>query len=351
MADSNLIAGASQFVDDAQIYKPLKLWLTNGLADINNSGRIVGVNASARGKQIEVKLNPICTAYKGLSQLWAFKPAAQKKLYVSFHFVPYQEPDPSESKIFIVKPNSKIVQNLISQAVIKHCHCRDEYEHAESLVQLGIALHSYADTWAHSGFSGLHDPYINDVSSIQTYENGQWYSFSRLKHAGMNILPDIGHAEALDLPDRPNLRWRYRKAVSGQLIEKNNPNVFIDASAHIFDILTAVSGKHRTFDKTKRLLEKAFSVSKTAVEEYRVYGMLDLHRFYEEHYQIDLHYRSEDWQIQDVDFQGDVDQLKWLFFHMAAYRQRNFVLSKFSGYFNTRKLWLRYLRALLHKAL
>jgi len=59
--------------------------------------------------------------------------------------------------------------------------------------RLGIALHSYADTWSHQNFSGLQEPW-NSVYP--------WYNIFK------SIAPNIGHAEAGHLPDAPTSRAR-----------------------------------------------------------------------------------------------------------------------------------------------
>jgi len=345
--DADLIAGASQFVDDAVVHKPVRLNLTDGLVKLNNNRRIVGVDPFVKGASKFVTIDPICTAYKGLSQLWAFKPEAQKKLYISFHFVPFDEPQGLNKELFMVQPGSKIVESVIKQALIKKEYARNEFEHTESLVQLGVALHSYADSWAHSGFSGFHDPYINDISEIRLWKSGKWNSMGLFKRTGMNILPDIGHAEASDLPDRFNVKWRYKKAINSQYAEKDNAKIFLMASEKIFDILQSASGSGNNFVDCKDVLSDTFTSDDEKIASYANEWRAAEKLFFEEKYQINFNYKEEQWFTQDINFDGNADLLKWLFFHKSAFHQRNFVLSKFKSNFNTRKLWLRYLRALL----
>ena len=56
-----------------------------------------------------------------------------------------------------------------------------------NLFRIGIALHTYADSWAHQNFSGL----LEDWNSVEK----------------RSPVPAIGHAQAFRKPDDPGLMW------------------------------------------------------------------------------------------------------------------------------------------------
>lgn len=106
---------------------------------------------------------------------------------------------------------------------------------SEGLHRLGLALHVYADSWAHHGFAGVHDP-VNQVSEhteigdCGVFPEGLSAAFERLKVTP--CLP-FGHRQASRFPDLPFLAWRY---VNGKRepVERHSPAFFGDAANCLF---------------------------------------------------------------------------------------------------------------------
>jgi hypothetical protein len=67
---------------------------------------------------------------------------------------------------------------------------------SKNLYRIGIALHAYADTWAHQNFSA-DDEAQNSMES----GNGQQFFGNRLS------LPAVGHLQAYKNPDDPRITW------------------------------------------------------------------------------------------------------------------------------------------------
>lgn len=101
---------------------------------------------------------------------------------MSFHFVPGRQAEAAALRVdglppaLVVTPNSPNAKALLVGAL----KSRDEY-------RIGIALHAYADTWAHQNFSALKD------RGNVFYEG--------------DPIPPIGHATALKKPDLLNEVW------------------------------------------------------------------------------------------------------------------------------------------------
>ncbi|MGE5475488.1 MAG: DUF6765 family protein [Bacteroidales bacterium] len=78
--------------------------------------------------------------------------------------------------------------------------------------RIGIAAHSYVDTWAHQNFVGYYD------------------SFNAMKGPLESCSPDIGHADAGHHPDWPALVWKDARL---QHEPVDNRARFLDAAAHL----------------------------------------------------------------------------------------------------------------------
>jgi len=113
------------------------------------------------------------------------------RIYPIIHFIP-GEPDADSARrrdgkmhLLNTTPDSEIANHIIDEAIKVTGETR--------LYRIGIASHAYADTWAHQNFVGWFD-YFNNV--------------------GLDIKPDIGHADAEHHPDWPSHRWE-----DGRLVE------------------------------------------------------------------------------------------------------------------------------------
>lgn len=81
--------------------------------------------------------------------------------------------------------------------------------------RVGIATHGYADTWAHQNFIGYFD------------------KFNGMKDFPANLMPNIGHAEALTRPDIPGLEWNDDRLADGGRTVRNTDR-FLEAARRIF---------------------------------------------------------------------------------------------------------------------
>jgi len=160
------IAYASQFVDD------------------NNEGQF-SVDGENVGFPEKLKANggyyyPIMTQSLSPKSL---DPYVQKYVYVPFHFLPGDntvEIDKKKNPLSTT-PDSKYAKTILSRAL----ESDDPY-------QIGLALHTFADTWSHQNFSGMREEW-NAVFP--------WYNVFK------SLVPNIGHAEVGHLPDIISESW------------------------------------------------------------------------------------------------------------------------------------------------
>lgn len=217
--DALTIAYASQYTDDATESRPITL---------NN----------AEGKML-FKFDPVRCAYIGLkAKEWSI----HKRVYIPFHFIPprpflYTDPTgyltyPS----FVTQPGSPFAKLLLRKAA-------EEENNKRRLCRIGVALHMFADTWAHQNFSGRASKDENGVEDVELWEESGWEK-DLFTDDVIDALIDLfaietGHAEAGALPDLSFIKWKYKKR-SGEQVERDNPQIWLEASRTIYDELIAM---------------------------------------------------------------------------------------------------------------
>lgn len=132
-------------------------------------------------------------------------------VYLPFHFVPGEEAIAAARRRdgarnpFIVTPDSPLAKAILLDAL-----------GSRNLYRVGIALHSYADTWAHQNFTGrLEDANVIDLNMR---------------------LPPAGHLHALRSPDEALGLWRDDRLVPG-LEFVDNRERFLLAAKKIYRYL------------------------------------------------------------------------------------------------------------------
>lgn len=145
------------------------------------------------------------------------KPSSlREKIYPVFHFIPGDPESPTARRKdgrthpCNTTPNSENARDILANAF----ESRDLY-------RIGVAIHSYADTWAHQNFVGFTD------------------RFNAMK--GYELLPNIGHADARHEPDKVDNRWKDGRLADG--VEIANNERFIEAAKHIFSAFWKHRGK------------------------------------------------------------------------------------------------------------
>lgn len=211
--EATIVAHCAQYVDDA----------TNAGTIRFNNGAMYTRVASAH-KMLD---------YRNFEEL------ANHHCWLPFHFLPGNDgkpmgenPDGSFIKKIVCRPNSHIAQDMIRHTI------RDQDE-LYGLHRLGVAMHVYADTWAHQGFAGVNHR-INDVRALDDQDQPDADILARLKekfqdkfdHVTSTFVGDalpLGHGAALGYPDSPFLKWSYRDS-DGNKVERDNPKDFLEAA-------------------------------------------------------------------------------------------------------------------------
>ncbi len=113
------------------------------------------------------------------------EPNKLNRIYLSYHFTPSlkskvkSKRKDKKSNLLDTIPDNDSVNMLLTEAL-----------YSGNPYRIGIASHTFIDSWAHQNFIGIKSSY-NSISGF----------FS-------DMIPDIGHADALSMPDQVGLVWR-----------------------------------------------------------------------------------------------------------------------------------------------
>lgn len=311
--EAQIIAYSSQFVDDSTAYRPFRLPFfvkTNSFRIIKNK-----------------YLDPVCTAHKGIQMISDFNKNIQKKVYISFHFLPAEPYKGQKNYSFITQPDSEFANLIVSKAL--NNFGSDTHDRIFKLINLGIALHTYADTFSHQGFSGRHNQ-ENNVEEIKIFKKNSWQKISKLKSIRASLLPEIGHAEAINLPDLPFLKWAYKVSNDIQ-VERDNRDIFMTAAYKIYNFLCNISPqKPAPFASFAHKLYKIYS-SPIPSASLRFFT-------YQLHFpEIYFFYNPRLWFLELFNptigvIGSQKSNYKLILFYEAAHLQRSFVLENIPNY-------------------
>ena len=224
------------------------------------------------------------------------------RIYPIFHFVPGKYDTPSalrkDGKLHLLNttPNNDNAKKLLFKAFKADRH---------TLYRIGIASHTYADTWAHQNFVG-------------------WYeSFNAI---GTNLAPNIGHADAGHDPDIIGHKWNDNRLLKSEV---NNTVRFLAAAQELFQHYRNYlinTGKefnsNNSWDKLEELLiELMFPVSteEKDVEKVRREGYKKAAPWLPE-------YDENDWfrYAVNTDVKGLKDSTKGLLAKLTLFKDRHY---------------------------
>jgi hypothetical protein len=161
-----------------------------------------------------------------------FEALADALVWVPFHFLPGngglpagQEPEGPFIRKLVCTPNSFVAQDMVRATIWS---ARRPW----GLHRLGIAMHVYADTWAHQGFAGVSHAVNHARDLTDAAGTPDTSLMERLKSYFINDALPLGHGTVLGNPDKPYLRWAYTNGL-GERIGRDNPRDFLDASDHM----------------------------------------------------------------------------------------------------------------------
>lgn len=211
---ARVIASAAEYVDDAIIDNNVQM----------EDGR---------------HMLPEVTAHKSID----YKNADaddQRRVWLPFHFLPGGQGRTIDEKL-VCRKDSPIAKEVVS----RNLDVAGGAAYGPHLV--GITAHVYADTFAHYGFIGANHPHnaVRDGSLKTTTESDEIkdYIWSKAKSMFSNILASaisdafpLGHGSVATFPDRPYLRWEYRREHSGDHVSRDNRRDFLQGSKALHEM-------------------------------------------------------------------------------------------------------------------
>ena len=211
--EARKIAWSSQFVDDANYGGSVQFEGGEGYICTNSAHRHLSDNLSAQARLV----------------------------WVPFHFVP----DPNTQAPFLRRLECVKDSELVNASVVE---ALNETDPQIRPYRFGVALHAYADSWSHYGFSGIPSD-TNLVRNVKTLNIDQslweksmaWVATHALNKGRMN---PIGHLYAASCPDLPYLEWEYTDHKTGSPVRvRNNHEDFSNAVNKIYTYMLKYKGE------------------------------------------------------------------------------------------------------------
>ncbi|RQH00134.1 DUF6765 family protein [Paraburkholderia dinghuensis] len=177
-------------------------------------------------------------------------------VWTPFHFLPAGSGTTLEEKA-ICRPDSDIAREVVRRA-IRGAGAQN------ALHRLGVTLHTYVDTWAHQGFSGIESDF-NKVRSLEAEDCTSTDWRARLANATEHLAEEVesdvltrffplGHGAALHYPDQPWAKWSYVNG-KGQTVSRDNLPDFIAAADMACRAVRGFLAKDEAFEGLQGLPE------------------------------------------------------------------------------------------------
>jgi len=206
----------------------------------------------------------------------------QYYVFMPFHFLPG---DYENVKIngmtnpYCTTRNSKNANRLMDDAL-----------KSGNSYRIGIALHTYADTWAHERFTGFEEKW-NKVL--------EWYKDFKA------LAPDIGHADLWHIPDQISKTWKDHR-FEGEVPIKNKERA-LQAAENIYNKLSHKK-KGPPWADIKTDLEKIIYLDSSIddADEKKVYD--ERRRRINNFVQEPLDYDKDKWMSEVIEF--DFEELR-----------------------------------------
>lgn len=287
LKEPDVVAYACQFVDD------------------NNEGQF-SIDGTAEEFPEKLKAGggyyyPVMTQSLSPKSLDSY---VQKFVYVPFHFLP------GNNNILIkgkknplsTTPNSDNAKIMVQKAL-----------ESSNPYRIGIALHTFADTWSHQNFTGLREEW----NAIYP-----WYNVFK------SLVPNIGHAEAGHSPDVISEKWTDYRLQSGSRNIDNRQRA-LDAIETIYQILQNATSSGTPWKDIKSDFVK---IIETEDYDSRIKATSELvggTPAYSKDEWIDAALEKKD--NEEVSMKSDFLESHWYRFHQASKAHLALVLDLIKG--------------------
>lgn len=165
---------------------------------------------------------------------------------------------------------------LIHEIVNEAAYAVKEQRSTKNLMALGMALHTYADTYAHCHFSGLHG-FENEAILMKAYNRtDESKTIPVLESDIPRELPAIGHAHVETAPDIcfKHIQYKMKTTKSGNFdinVERDNAIHFSVCSKAILNLLCQIKGSPTWSDEKWQILQEKLIQAQTVEKDHEKY--------------------------------------------------------------------------------
>lgn len=218
----------------------------------------------------------------GINLLRAVSHQNQRYTLTPFHFIPpdtlteLRKRDNFQRTDYRCVEAEKDSQLLINRLLAEFMSKVQNPISPLQLMELGMLLHTYADTYAHCYFSGFHgyenQALLQEASGVCQETS----SISELEKITLGELPSIGHGNIGNAPDRCSLAIAYSVKSSENspldvAVRRSNMTFFGGCSRNILNILCAVQHKPALKNPAWKLLQQKLSSAQCVKQETEKY--------------------------------------------------------------------------------
>ena len=303
--EAQLIAYACQYVDDAQEHVKM---------------RVLGMPEPTYERMGRNWFDPTCTSHKGIGNILYNFSNIRKKILLPFHFIPEGWDEERKNFRYLTVEQAPFAIEMVKRGLEKLRTAENMRKgKLKGLIRLGIALHSYEDSFAHQGFSARNSRKDNGVSNPIILYNDRIQNMSLLVKLQGFLGYSIGHGLLYTYPDRFNTRISY---VNGRkkLIYVNTEERFLRAARGVYDLLRGYTGVADEWELTEEPLKRCLQWDWKKRSEWS-------RAFRKEFAGMNYQYSPATWKNQAIRDEGDgvyrfIGDRKWFYFHEGAYGQR-----------------------------
>ena len=218
----------------------------------------------------------------GIDLLKSLSAHYQEHTLVPFHFIPPKDLAALKS----MEDNDRTVYRcvcageqediLIHEIVNEAADAVKEQRNTKNLMALGMALHTYADTYAHCHFSGLNG-FENEAILVKDYNRTAEEKTIPIVESDIpRILPAIGHAHVETAPDicSKHIQYKMKTAKADEFtlnVERDNAIYFSACSRAILDLLCQITGSPIWSDEKWQVLQEALIRAQTVEKDQEKY--------------------------------------------------------------------------------
>lgn len=266
------IAHFSQYVDDFVLSNPIlvdkkppQFFLEHGLAEEVKSGTWSFLP---------------CTT--GIAIINSIVKSNQLHTLVPFHFMPSRRiseikaDKKSNRKAYRCVEAGQELNLLINQLMGKFLRKLKKSRETKDLMELGMMLHTYADTYAHCNFSGFND-WENDNRIKRVYnKHEKKEEVCDIEKTAFDVLPSIGHSNVGTTPDCCYYKITYalrdsKEGVRNVIYERDNTDFFGKCSRNILNYLCTITGKKTLSEEEWNSLQKNIAKAQSVTKEKTEY--------------------------------------------------------------------------------